>query len=1136
MSRARKQTRREPATLVDSRTIAIVDSDSDSGSGSGSESDEYDVVAVRSTGEQLSKNRRRVVRTIVPVAAASPVKRARRTSPPRPSGSAAPVMGRAELGADLYDIEDGDMREESGDKGTPVVKPADESMARWQQEHRDTYLDALFWRDGCGQADEEPCLGCGDLTKAAIFRCEDCVGGGMLCAECCVDAHRCLPLHKISVPMERFFFFERHTLKALGLRVQLGQHTNTRCSAPHAAHGAFVVLHDNGIHEVAVDFCGCERQAQAGSRVPQVLHHHLQLLRHGWYPSTDMRPRTCATFTALDRFMLYSHQSKMTAYDFYRVLERLTDNTGVEPPRRYQPFLRMARQWRHLMLLKRAGWGHDESGVHGTKPGALALLCPVCPRPNVNLPACFENAPPENQCLYVMVLALDACFRLKRRLISSELRDPGLGTGWAYLVEPEPYRKYLLTVTDQKEMSTCSGLAALDYANTKFSRGYSTTGVVMGVCARHEFVQPNGVGDLQKGERYANTDWVFASILRHLDPRIRKIISYDIVCQWATYVVDRLKELPPLMRLAMLLELFRFVIPKMHIHGHTLDCQLRYSLNYVPGSGQTDGEGIERPWASIGGIATSTRVSGPGARHDALDCHWSFWNWLKTIGLPALLRRRLDVAKREEVVQKEAFDAFTFAQQEHVPEWKRMVEEYEADGSKPNPYESTAKGLSEAEVRKRLEEEEEREEKAGQPRMHEVSPSAFINLGLDLEEQQRKIRLQVELKKTSPASSAKQSVKQLRSKFNRRLTRFRALQATYQPAAIQSLLARDVPAEELPEHVPLMLPSALPRHLQQSPGCMSGIADTENALREGQCSNALVRLRNQLHVKSRLLVYKQNHSRYQAMNTRSRALIARNENKIRSHSEKFQMAWQARLSLSGGDERAVGWPRLRKADIRCMEDAEALAKKGDKRQRAAAREQQLRREGGLPEEDVEMGSDGDEEGVRASEKNREVSWIWARTGSSGTDGNAELQEALRIEWAKAWARSRRWKEERRMLEEEWRRLSASHEYRERLWRARGSAVPVGVIDAEVAEGKVAYAAKQANLYLNLRVRAEAVRTAAPLQRGEKRKPTLSVPFGFSGAAVEEGNGSNSEGNQDEDRGDIESEEEVLAEEEEVLDQ
>ncbi|KAJ6627804.1 hypothetical protein B0H10DRAFT_1641757, partial [Mycena sp. CBHHK59/15] len=70
--------------------------------------------------------------------------------------------------------------------------------------------------------------------------------------------------------------------------------------------------------------------------------------------------------------------------------------------------------------------------------------------------------------------------------------------------------------------------------------GYSATGVGMGVCARHEFVQPNGVGDLQKGERYANMDWIFASILRHKDSWFWKIISYDIVCQWWKHLKARL--------------------------------------------------------------------------------------------------------------------------------------------------------------------------------------------------------------------------------------------------------------------------------------------------------------------------------------------------------------------------------------------------------------------------------------------------------------------------------------------------------------------------------------------------------------------------------------------------------------------
>lgn len=50
-------------------------------------------------------------------------------------------------------------------------------------------------------------------------------------------------------------------------------------------------------------------------------------------------------------------------------------------------------------------------------------------------------------------------------------------------------------------MSTCSGLAALDQANTKFNRGYTTTGAGVCVCGHHELVQPEGAVNLQKGER-----------------------------------------------------------------------------------------------------------------------------------------------------------------------------------------------------------------------------------------------------------------------------------------------------------------------------------------------------------------------------------------------------------------------------------------------------------------------------------------------------------------------------------------------------------------------------------------------------------------------------------------------------------
>ena len=45
-----------------------------------------------------------------------------------------------------------------------------------------------------------------------------------------------------------------------------------------------------------------------------------------------------------------------------------------------------------------------------------------------------------------------------------------------------------------------SGLRAVEMANTKGGRGYIATGVVAVQC-KHMFVLPNGVGDLQRGER-----------------------------------------------------------------------------------------------------------------------------------------------------------------------------------------------------------------------------------------------------------------------------------------------------------------------------------------------------------------------------------------------------------------------------------------------------------------------------------------------------------------------------------------------------------------------------------------------------------------------------------------------------------
>jgi hypothetical protein len=46
-------------------------------------------------------------------------------------------------------------------------------------------------------------------------------------------------------------------------------------------------------------------------------------------------------------------------------------------------------------MLKRAGRGHDPTGVNGTVAGELAVPCRACPIPGVNLPEGWEDAPDE---------------------------------------------------------------------------------------------------------------------------------------------------------------------------------------------------------------------------------------------------------------------------------------------------------------------------------------------------------------------------------------------------------------------------------------------------------------------------------------------------------------------------------------------------------------------------------------------------------------------------------------------------------------------------------------------------------------------------------------------------------------------
>lgn len=63
----------------------------------------------------------------------------------------------------------------------------------------------------------------------------------------------------------------------------------------------------------------------------------------------------------------------------------------------------MVREWRHIKSLKRFGRGLVPDGVQTTALGDLAMSCPACPQPGVNLPDGWEDTPEEQKYAQVFI-------------------------------------------------------------------------------------------------------------------------------------------------------------------------------------------------------------------------------------------------------------------------------------------------------------------------------------------------------------------------------------------------------------------------------------------------------------------------------------------------------------------------------------------------------------------------------------------------------------------------------------------------------------------------------------------------------------------------------------------------------------
>ncbi|KAK7014754.1 hypothetical protein VNI00_019289 [Paramarasmius palmivorus] len=827
-------------------------------------------------------------------------------------------------------------------------------------------------------------------------------------------------------------FFEKTCLRDLGLVVQLGHDDGSPCTLRDMARSGFVVVDVDSIQEVSIAYCACREEEVVGRKWEQLMRREL-------YPGSVEEPYTAFTFRVLSLFHALTLKGKINLYDFYYGLELRSSGGGCfDIKDHYDVFRKVTRQWRYIKMLKRAGIGNDRSrSLDDIKPGELAVRCIACPQPGVNLPTDWQSAPVQSSFLYYKFLSLDACFRLKRRAVSSEAGDPGLLTGLAYYVEQEAYQKWMKAAPDQKDVNNCSSLAAVKQANTKFNRGYATTGCLLCMCSRHEICEPNGMVDLNRGEKFLLGDYALGASQRLSSALLKRVLSYDIACQYCKKFFDRMQLLPDGASITIDECKWSFVVPKLHIRGHERPCQERFALHLHPGAGQTDGEGIERLWAEMGPVGVSTREMGPGHRRDTLDDHQGARNWRKICGLGQLLRRREAAARKQVESQTKEYQRFCQSQSEmRVQEWRGMVIDWESGSSTVNPYSLAEQGETEEDVRLRMAILEAERSIRGEPILHEVAPSAFMLLGLDIEDQQRRMVIGMGEKEGGTARQ-RTGIVEKRAKLGRLIARFRSLQQIYIPSALTYLATLpNYSNVDSVEKVPVLLPSGLPETIR-SLAIMKEWVDREEQFRCAQLRTSLRGLRRHLFVRAGLDIERSTQARGQKDSTRARQDLARNEDEIKAFKTKYQAAWNALLVLIG-QERLVdqmpGYQCLQDSDVRSHEDQDAYCVITSRKTQPVKDARPL---------------------IVGGESRRLLSWIWS--GVDVTGDSKAMQEALRIEWSKSWARKRRWDEELELILEEKRRVVESLRYDVAAWMRRA------VDDEETEEGYRAYARRQAAL-------------------------------------------------------------------------
>jgi hypothetical protein len=129
-----------------------------------------------------------------------------------------------------------------------------------------------------------------------------------------------------------------------------------------------------------------------------------------------------------------------------------------------------------------------------------------------------------------------------------------------------------------------------------------------------------------------NIDYAICNALKYQSSGLPQgLVIYDIGCQWIIHFQKRLKQshhlsIPEVMELLV-------AVGKFHLSAHIRECFVLYSLNFIYGSGQLDGEILKTLWSPFNFISAPARTMSMASRHQLYDDHMRDSNWKKIVAI-----------------------------------------------------------------------------------------------------------------------------------------------------------------------------------------------------------------------------------------------------------------------------------------------------------------------------------------------------------------------------------------------------------------------------------------------------------------------------------------------------------------------